>query len=284
VFNADDAARDIAPATLHLRGRRVVTPAFIVPARSARDIFLGGSSPRFVPTMAAGDPARSMTFSGSTTIALSAGQEYRGPPLAEIPPGAASALVTDFFRDGAPVVILQNSAVRAIVSPDAGARAFVFEDLSTGFNAFTTIGALRDDLASPLPPSPRDYIASYTHPLPAGTFNRPYRCSVLHSTARAMVQCSYDAGDLAAAPVHFEKTFELDAGSRTLSVRLRSSQAAASICAVTDSALLSVRASVAGTTTSEPGFRLLRFDYAANTEARIDFTLQGATPTPANRR
>ncbi len=80
----------------------------------------------------------------------------------------------DVYQDGYPAVIFENAGLRLIVSPCAGARSFVFEDKRTGENLFTTVGGLRDAWTPQLPPSPRDYIAAYTHPIAAGTFNRCY--------------------------------------------------------------------------------------------------------------
>jgi hypothetical protein len=83
----------------------------------------------------------------------------------------------DVYQDGYPAVVFENDRMRLIVSPCAGARAFVFEDKRRGDNLFTTIGGLRDAWQQTYPPSPRDYIAKYTHPIATGTFNRCYRVS-----------------------------------------------------------------------------------------------------------
>ena len=57
--------------------------------------------------------------------------------------------------------------------------------------------------------SSRDYIAAYTHPLPAGTFNRGYACT---NAARFLLQritCSYDAPDLPEGGARFTRTLTL---------------------------------------------------------------------------
>jgi hypothetical protein len=88
---------------------------------------------------------------------------------------SATVYAGDVYQDGYPAVIFENAAARVVVSPCAGARAFIFEDKRTGENLFTTIGGLRDAWQQTYPPSSRDYIAKYTHPIATGTFNRCYR-------------------------------------------------------------------------------------------------------------
>ncbi|MFN2450283.1 MAG: amino acid permease, partial [Candidatus Baltobacteraceae bacterium] len=63
---------------------------------------------------------------------------------------------------------LASQTARLIYAPCAGGRVFVFEDRQHRDNLFTTIGALRDAWTPEFPPSPRDYIAAYTHPIAAG--------------------------------------------------------------------------------------------------------------------
>jgi hypothetical protein len=92
-----------------------------------------------------------------------------------------------------------------LISASAGARSLVFEDKASGENLFTTIGALRDDVAQPEPPSARDYIAKFTHPIPAGTFNRPYSATILTSGNRASAEFTYDAPDMPPHGALFDK-------------------------------------------------------------------------------
>ncbi|MGR4064330.1 MAG: beta-galactosidase, partial [Vulcanimicrobiaceae bacterium] len=121
--------------------------------------------------------------------------------------GDALAFAQDFLHDGSDQIVMQNDRIRIIFSPNAGARAFVLQARaitsggvqSWGPNLASPAGLLRDDVGTPAPPSARDYIAAYTHPFPAGTFNRPYSCYILASAGReASVQCYYDAPDLPA--------------------------------------------------------------------------------------
>lgn len=109
----------------------------------------------------------------------------------------------DIFEDGYPVSILENAWLRLMVSPCAGARAFVFQDKRTKENLFTTVGGFRDTWFPQLPPSDRDYIARYTHPIATGTFNR---CYDARANSNGSATFTYFAPD---APPHgaaFEKT------------------------------------------------------------------------------
>ena len=101
-------------------------------------------------------------------------------------------------------------------APNAGSRISELRETS-GDNAATSIGLLRDAVDPAEPPSARDYIAAYTHPLPAGTFNRPYRCVV----TVAATTCGYDAPDLPPGGGHFERTLSIAPGSDELVVSLR---------------------------------------------------------------
>jgi len=54
--------------------------------------------------------------------------------------------------------------------------------------------------------------------LPAGTFNRPYRCSRLDTGMTSSITCSYDAPDLPTGGALFERTLKLGGESRELVV------------------------------------------------------------------
>jgi len=139
-----------------------------------------------------------------------------------VPAGHAIAYVADVYEDGYPAVVFENAAVRLVISPCAGARAFAFEDKRTGENLFTTVGGLRDAWEQTYPPSARDYIAKYTHPIQTGTFNRCYHASV-PTEAAARATFTYSAPD---APTHsatFERSVSLDkrASAFVVSTRAR---------------------------------------------------------------
>ncbi len=148
------------------------------------------------------------------------------------PTGARTALAYAFdeYEEGAPAIELENSQVRVVVAPNAGARAFIFEDLITHRNVFTSIGALRDDVANPLAPSSRDYIAKYTHQFEAGTFNRPYRAEILESGPRAAARFSYEAPDLITGrAIFFTRTLQLEPGARTFTVDIQADRIAPTV-------------------------------------------------------
>ena len=125
----------------------------------------------------------------------------------------AIAYAADVYQEGALATVMENESVRIVVAPRAGARAFVFEDKRYRTNAFTTVGAMRDDVMLPIKPSDRDYIAKYTHNFPAGMFNRPYTVNILQSGKRAVVHFAYDAPDVLPAGARFERTLTLEPNS-----------------------------------------------------------------------
>ncbi len=124
------------------------------------------------------------------------------------------------FVDGA-AHVLAGARLRVAFAPDAGAR--ISELSAPGFdNAATSIGLLRDAIVPEPPSSPRDYIAAYTHPLPAGTFNRAYVCAAPAIPAAATsVTCEYDAPDLPAGGARFSRTLSLTPDANEIIVEER---------------------------------------------------------------
>jgi hypothetical protein len=133
-------------------------------------------------------------------------------------PGSSEAYESDVYGDGSACTVLDNSLVRVIVSEAAGARAFAFVDEVTERNAFTTVGALRDDVAVEPPLSTTDRIAKYTHQFPAGMFNRPYSAAILGSGPHAVVRFAYDAPDVVPHGVEFSRVVTLEPGARAFTV------------------------------------------------------------------
>lgn len=132
--------------------------------------------------------------------------------------GRAIAYAADVYRDGYSAVVMENDVVRLVVSPCAGARAFVFEDKRSGENLFTTVGGLRDAWTQPLPPSPRDYIAKYTHPIATGTFNRCYRFTTTSDANGVTARFAYDAPDAPPDGARFTRTIRMSASASGFSV------------------------------------------------------------------
>ena len=202
------------------------------------------------------------------------------PPLPRTPAMNADddlhALVAAIRSDGTPTYVLRNARLRLIVSADAGARSFVLEDRRRKTNLATSIGLFRDDVATPLPPSKRDYIAPFTHPFEAGTFNRRYRCVDRSVPAAQILTCRYRAPDLAAKPVDFTKTFILDPRRALLRVLLQCSARCVSINAFTADGDERIR-TIGGDPIAVPspaGSRLLKLRYRRHAE--IDISLPGA--------
>ncbi len=121
---------------------------------------------------------------------------------------AAEARVVESYRDdGGEIVTLRNDRTQITIDARAGARAFsMFEPR----NVLDATGALRDDVSLPLPPSPRDYIAKYTHAYPAGTFNRTYAVEVLASGPRAAARLTYTMPDADPPGLTFERIVSLE--------------------------------------------------------------------------
>jgi amino acid transporter len=135
-----------------------------------------------------------------------------------VPVGRSEGRVIDAFGGGDETVVLQNALVRVLVSPLAGGRAFVFEDLATHANVFTSVGALRDDVAIEPPLSTVDRIAKYTHQFPAGTFNRPYDVTLVNTGTHASARLAYRAPDVLPLGATFDRTISLDPDVREFAV------------------------------------------------------------------
>lgn len=178
-INPSDSRRRIRAFTIRLAHRRVATAPFTLPARSVRVLPIG--------------------IAAATRV--EAPMPARGTP----PP----------FRDDGGTT-MSSASLRVVFAPFAGARIAELGDGKA--NAATGIGLLRD-ATYPLPPvSARDYIASYTHPFPAGTFNRSYSCNRIDVLTSTRVSCSYDAPDLPLGGATFRRTFKLGGSSRALIV------------------------------------------------------------------
>ncbi len=203
IFNPDLGERDTARTSVLVGKRRYrIPPMHLAPGR-ARDIALG-----FAP------PPAPVLQSLPRATPLPIAWRY-------VPPGQAIAYELDVFHDEMPTYVLDNGVVRVVISANAGARSFIYGDDRTGTNYFNTIGALRDDVTTPPTPSPRDYIAAYTHPIPAGTFNRPYACRVDSSGVRAQLTCTYTAPDFEPSPITFEKRIALQPNTDAFDVNVR---------------------------------------------------------------
>ncbi|HEY5425890.1 MAG TPA: amino acid permease [Candidatus Tumulicola sp.] len=182
VVNPSDVPREIGPIQVALLHRRVAVRRFQIGPRSARLVPIGIS-------------ARALSAAAA-------------PPLPSAPP--------PFVDDGARIIA--GTQLRVSFAPDAGARISELRAPGTD-NAATSVGLLRDAVDPEPAASARDYIAAYTHPLPAGTFNRAYACEpIVSAPATTTVACTYDAPDIPAGGARFERRIALAAASRELVV------------------------------------------------------------------
>jgi hypothetical protein len=202
IFNPDLGERDTARTRVVVGARCYTIPPLHLAPGTALDIPLGFTPP----------PApRTPLLPHATPLPIA----WR-----KVSPNSAIAYELDVFHDEMPTYVLDNGIVRVVVSANAGARSFIYEDDRTGKNYFNTIGALRDDIRTPPTPSPRDYIAAYTHPIPAGTFNRTYACRVDASGALAQLTCTYTAPDFEPSPITFEKRIALQPNAEAFDVNV----------------------------------------------------------------
>jgi len=131
------------------------------------------------------------------------------------PPDAPRVIEGDRSGDGYPRITLANDSVSLTVAPNAGARAFSFAVVAGACSAesvFTSVGALRDDVAIQPALSGSDRIGKYTRSFPAGMFNRPY--AILGRTATAgsaAARLRYDAPDVVPNGARFERTLAIRA-------------------------------------------------------------------------
>jgi amino acid transporter len=169
----------VAPFSVRLARRTVKVAAFDVAARGARVVPIGVSASNAAPVSV--------------------------PSLGSPPP----------FVD-ADGTSMTSTQLRVVFAPFAGARIAEISDKRG--NLATSIGLFRDAIEPAPRVSARDYIGPYTHPLPAGTFNRQYVCNRLDVMTTARVTCSYDAPDLPRGGGTFTRTLTLTGGSRELSV------------------------------------------------------------------
>jgi amino acid transporter len=178
-IDPSDAPRRIGAIVVPLGRRAIAVPAFTLQARSARIIPVG------IPAIAPAAPL----LQGEATP----------PPFT---PGTGTTIA--------------NARIRAVFSAEAGARVWYLGDNHE--NAATSIGLLRDAVDPQPSPSARDYIAAYTHPLPAGTFNRTYLCTRNSSQGLQRVTCSYDAPDLPQGGALFKRVLALNDAGSSLSI------------------------------------------------------------------
>lgn len=113
--------------------------------------------------------------------------------------GTVSSGFVRFHTKSQPLELHFEAAAGARIRQLSGGPA-PYDDVAT------SIGLLRDAVDPEPAPSVRDYIAAYTHPIPAGTFNRPYDCGNGAFSATTQAHCIYDAPDIPSGGALFERT------------------------------------------------------------------------------
>ncbi|MDQ2680276.1 MAG: amino acid permease [Candidatus Eremiobacteraeota bacterium] len=205
------AARGVS---VHLAGRRMRLPQINVAPRSAALIPI---SVNIAPRTLTVSASPSQAPLGPNSVCF-ADRSWQLQPPGPLTSSRSYAYSQDLFEDGAPVTVLQNDRIRLVISPQAGARAFIFTDSNDCSNSFTSIGGLRDTVTVHPPISTRDYIGKYTHPLATGTFNRAYSTSLHQSGACAIAEFRYDAPDVLPHGAMFDRIVELDPHSTQFTI------------------------------------------------------------------
>jgi hypothetical protein len=143
------------------------------------------------------------------TLEIHSGNERVNSPIlfALVRPGAVSRYQFDFDRDGAMEWVLENSALRLIISPESGGRALAFINKDPNSNLITSVGALRDNFSYAVNPAG----------VPAkrargryGLFNRPYRAEWVEEQGIRALRMRYDAPDILPAGAGIQKTIRLE--------------------------------------------------------------------------
>jgi hypothetical protein len=218
-INPSDVPRVIGPLTARLARANVTVEAIALSPHSAKLVPVGAAPLPILPY--------DITIATPPTPLPWARETHE-----------AHAFAAPLFTDGPNDVFMQNDLLRVAFAPQAGGRIALLEGPSND-NAATSIGLLRDAVDPEPSPSARDYIAAYTHPLPAGTFNRVYDCTIAPKTtgsnggssgsagvpgsstvasASVSVACSYRAPDLPAGGARFTRALTLDAKANALTV------------------------------------------------------------------
>jgi hypothetical protein len=125
----------------------------------------------------------------------------------------------DFDRDGADEWVLENAAVRLVVSPESGGRAIALVDKSGGENLSTSVGLARDNfLYTPNPPGINPVRAHGLY----GMFNRPYAAKWGGDEKNPTLELHYDAPDVYPSGASIDKTMRLeDPGTLRVDYRVK---------------------------------------------------------------
>jgi len=143
------------------------------------------------------------------TMAVKAGSDRRVIPLTFIPLRAqgVTAYRYDFDRDGALEWVLENVALRTIVSPESGGRVIALTDKTDGEDLATSVGLMRDNfLFTPNPPGINPHRARGLY----GVFNRTYAAKWGGDAKKPTISMQYDAPDVYPGGASIDKTIAIE--------------------------------------------------------------------------
>lgn len=223
VQNWSNRETSAGPYVVHLHSHVFRTNVKRISSRSATLLPIGHVRASAKPRHAVSE----ILVDDSDMIAFGGGLWPFGPHVVVRPGVWRYDPFEDGFREVAFVSSVMHDGTRtvAMLAPNAGAR---IDDLATqiaeasfiiAHNFASTIGLLRDAVDPEPAPSARDYIAAFTHPIPAGTFNRQYACARAHAgELAAALTCSYEAPDIPTGGAEFERTLTMNPRTGELDV------------------------------------------------------------------
>jgi hypothetical protein len=143
------------------------------------------------------------------SIKVRSGRDQRTIPIdfLQLPEGQIRRYRFDFDRDGRVEWVLENDALRLILSPESGGRALAFVEKFTSANLTTSVGLFRDAFSyttNSLGGNPQRARGRL------GLFNRPYAAEPLEDPKNPGVRLHYDAPDIFPAGVDIQKSIRFD--------------------------------------------------------------------------
>lgn len=130
--------------------------------------------------------------------------------LAAVAEHEALAYFLDYDRGGFPDLLMENRELRCFISPGAGGRSFALVRKSTGTNAFTSVGGMRDNFLTRIVPTDLQGKSEGVDEKRLGLFNRPYSSRILAPSGKsAVIRLEYEAPDIHPRGVRIVRTVTL---------------------------------------------------------------------------
>ena len=167
-----------------------------------------------VEKAAASAPAADGLYHGKLQFAAGSESQDLAVAYAILPEKGSAGYQFDFAADGSEDRVMENAAMRAIVSPVEGGRIVGLVARSTERNLASTMGLLEDVFA--FTPNPQGTPPERARGL-AGTFNRPYSAEWVPGAEGPALRLRYEAPDVYPHGARIEKTAKFS-GERTLAV------------------------------------------------------------------